>query len=351
MEKFYGIQYLRGIAAGLVIIYHSMVMIAVAPYFDNPVGDFGVDIFFVISGFIMWVTTEGKNKGIREFWVSRILRVAPLYWLFTFVLVAAALLMPSLFFNSRGVDPVFLLKSLFFIPAQNPDVGDITPVYTIGWTLTYEMFFYAIFGLSLALQNLRMRLLFIAAVIVTLAIVGSALAPEGPLGKTYTSPIIIEFLLGVLLGVTRQRWVSIGLLPTILLVGTSSVALVLADFTIFTRSLVYGVPAFFLVAGFVSIEKYIRSNINKLALLFGEASYSLYLSHPISQRIWYVIFVTTFGQITSLAMAVWYAVGAVTAGLLGGVVCYLLVEKYLLKLAKIISRSSLNAGPAIEVQR
>nr|WP_232247679.1 acyltransferase family protein [Pseudomonas putida] len=130
-----------------------MVMIAVAPYFDNPVGDFGVDIFFVISGFVMWVTTEGKNKGIREFWVSRILRVAPLYWVFTCVLVAAALLMPSLFFNSRAVDPVFLLKSLFFIPALNPDVGDVTPVYTIGWTLTYEMFFYAIFGLSLALKT------------------------------------------------------------------------------------------------------------------------------------------------------------------------------------------------------
>lgn len=127
---------------------------------------------------------------------------------------------------------------------------------------------------------------------------------------------------------------SIGLLPTSIMVGASSVALVLADFTIFTRSLVYGIPAFFLVAGFISIEKYIRSNANRVALLFGEASYSLYLSHPISQRIWYVLFVTAFGQISSLVMAVWYAVGAVTAGLLGGIVCYLLVEKYLLKLAK-----------------
>ncbi|WP_338744528.1 acyltransferase [Pseudomonas putida] len=351
MEKFYGIQYLRGIAAGLVIIYHSMVMITVAPYFDHPVGDFGVDVFFVISGFVMWVTTEGQNKGITEFWVSRILRVAPLYWLFTFVLVAAALLMPSLFFNSRGVDPVFLLKSLFFIPAQNPDVGDITPVYTIGWTLTYEMFFYAIFGLSLALQNLRMRLLFIAAVIVALAIVGSALAPEGPLAKTYTSPIIIEFLLGVLLGVTRQRWTGVGLLPASLLIGASGAALVLVDFNLTHRAFVYGVPAFFLVAGFISIEKYIRPNISRAALLFGEASYSLYLSHPVSQRIWYVLFVAIFGQITSLAMAVWYAVGAVTAGLTGGIVCYLLVERYLLKLAKIMSRSTLKAGPTIEVQR
>lgn len=351
MEKFYGIQYLRGIAAGLVIIYHSMVMIAVAPYFDRPVGDFGVDIFFVISGFVMWVTTEGQNKSIREFWVSRILRVAPLYWLFTFVLVAAALLMPSLFFNSRGVDPVFLLKSILFIPAQNPDVGDVTPVYTIGWTLTYEMFFYAIFGLSLALQNLRMRFLFIFAVIVALATVGTALAPAGPVGKTYTSPIIIEFLLGVLLGVTRQRWVGIGLLPTSLLIGASSVALVLSDFTVFTRALAYGVPAFFLVAGFISLEKYIRSNVNRAVLLFGEASYSLYLSHPISQRIWYVLFVSFFGQITNPAMAVWYAVGAVAAGLLGGIVCYLLVERYLQKLAKVVSRSYLKAGRAIEVQR
>lgn len=326
-------------------------MIAVAPFFDNPIGEFGVDIFFVISGFVMWVTTEGKNKSITEFWSSRILRVAPLYWLFTFVLVAAALLVPSLFFNSRGIDPVFLLKSLFFIPARNPDIGDITPVYTIGWTLTYEMFFYVIFGLSLALRSLKLRLFFIATIIGALAVVGAAVAPEGPLAKTYTNPIITEFLLGVLLGVTRQRWVSIGWLPTSLLLGASSSALLLAEVGSFHRSLVYGIPAFFLVAGFISLEKYVRSNLSKVALLFGEASYSLYLSHPISQRLWYVIFVAAFGQISSLAMAAWYAVGSVMAGLIGGIICYLLVEKYLLKLAKVILSLPHKEGVAVEVQR
>lgn len=351
MEKFYGIQYLRGFAASLVILYHSMVMVAVAPFFANPIGEFGVDIFFVISGFVMWVTTEGKNKSVAEFWLSRILRVAPLYWLFTFVLVVAALLVPSLFFNSRGVDPVFLLKSLFFIPALNPDVGDITPVYTIGWTLTYEMFFYAVFGLSLALRSLKLRLLFIATVIGVLAVVGAAIAPEGPLAKTYTNPIITEFLLGVLLGVTRQRWVNIGWLPTSLLVGASSVALLLAEVSPFHRSVVYGIPAFFLVAGFISLEKYVRSNLNKIALLFGEASYSLYLSHPISQRVWYVVFVAAFGQITNLAMAAWYAVGSVIAGLIGGIICYFVVEKFLLKLAKMITPSSARHDVAAEIQR
>jgi exopolysaccharide production protein ExoZ len=79
MERYYGVQYLRGLAAVLVIVYHSMVMSVVAPYFSHPVGEFGVDIFFVISGFVMWVTTEGKGKSPLGFWRSRVLRVVPLY--------------------------------------------------------------------------------------------------------------------------------------------------------------------------------------------------------------------------------------------------------------------------------
>lgn len=99
MEKYYGIQYLRGLAAFLVIVYHSMVMSVVSPYFSNPVGEFGVDIFFVISGFVMWVTTESKKNNTLSFWISRIFRVIPLYWMFTLSIVLAAILVPSLFFN------------------------------------------------------------------------------------------------------------------------------------------------------------------------------------------------------------------------------------------------------------
>ncbi|WP_041505984.1 acyltransferase family protein [Pseudomonas plecoglossicida] len=348
MEKFYGIQYLRGAAATFVILYHSMVMVAVAPFFSKPIGDFGVDIFFVISGFVMWVTTESRDKSIFSFWLSRIIRVAPLYWLFTLVIVVAAVLVPSLFFNSRGIEPDFLIKSLLFIPAHNPDVGDITPVYTIGWTLVYEMFFYALFGVSLLLRNPKHRLVLIAILLCSLALLGVALSPEGALGKTYTSPIILEFLFGVLVGYTRSYWAGLGKSATAIFVLGSIAALVAVDADLSQRAFSYGLPALFLVGGFVSLEKYVRLRLSKIALLFGEASYSLYLSHPISQRIWYVMFVAVFGQVATMQLAIGYAAGSVVAGLFGGLICYLVVEKFLLKVARTITPGRLKTGAPIE---
>ncbi|MGJ7548719.1 acyltransferase family protein [Pseudomonas alloputida] len=351
MEKFYGIQYLRGTAASLVILYHSLVMFAVAPYFSKPIGDFGVDIFFVISGFVMWVTTEAGNKSIFRFWLSRFLRVAPLYWLFTLALVAAVVYMPSLFFNTRGVDLAFLAKSLLFIPALNPDVGDITPVYTVGWTLVYEMFFYALFGLTLWVARPALRVVMIALVLCSLVLSGVLLKPEGAVAITYTNPIILEFLFGVLVGYKRHYLLGLGKVMTTALISVSIAALLLADAGAVPRVLSYGVPALLLVCGVISLEKYLRAKVSKAALLLGEASYSMYLSHPMTQRVWYVLFVALFGQVASKELAIVYAVGALAVGLLGGVMCYVVVEKSLLKFAKAMTGNKSGPGVSLQAQR
>lgn len=321
-------------------------MSAVVPYFSSPRGEFGVDIFFVISGFVMWVATENKSTNTLSFWKSRILRVIPLYWVFTLCFVCAVVLMPSLFFNSRGLDPLFVIKSFLLIPSINPDVGEMTPIYTIGWTLVYEMFFYFVFGFSLLLIGLKKRLAFVFGVVGGLACCGMIFDFEGVVLSTYTNSIMLEFLAGVGLGYCRAYFLKANLKIGIGLVILSLVALFTYRADPSSRFLIYGVPSLMLVAGVVILEKYIKRHVSKLPLFVGEISYSLYLSHPISQRVWYVVFVLAFGQILNKDLAIYYFVGAVSIGVLGGVVCYYVLEKPLLRLTRLGSRLSIKRSLA-----
>jgi len=107
----------------------------------------GVDIFFVISGFIMvYVThkwTAGAAKHIPEFLSSRALRIYPLYWIVSLPLLGLYLLRPDLVFSASVWNEPNLLKSFLLWP----DVA--YPLLEIGWTLIHEMSFYLIFALIL----------------------------------------------------------------------------------------------------------------------------------------------------------------------------------------------------------
>lgn len=146
------IQGLRAIAALLVVVDHSMsIMISkgsllgIDSHFAWLFGGIGVKIFFLISGFIMTVTTHGEFSSAgasKRFLYKRFLRVAPLYWIATTAYAARISL--------QGTPPHFasLIFSFLFIPQRN-DLGIMQPVYGLGWTLNFEMFFYVLFGLAL----------------------------------------------------------------------------------------------------------------------------------------------------------------------------------------------------------
>ena len=337
-QKYTGIHYLRGFAALLVIIYHSMLMKAAAPYFNHPKGEFGVDIFFVISGFVMWVSTEGRQTTPLKFILLRLLRIAPLYWLISLSIVLASIILPTLFFQSRGIDFVYIFKSLLFIPARNPDVGDITPFYTIGWTLVYEMYFYCLFALCLLVNNLRARIALFAIVTTSLSITGKLFPSDQPVYFTYTNPLLLEFLAGVLLGFYRDKLFRIKPSAATAMLTISSLSLFTIEANQASRVVLYGIPAVLLVASFVALESTFQRNRLRLPHLLGEASYSLYLSHPISQRAWYIAFITIFGPLISIEGAIAYAVGAVITGVLGGIICYYFVERVLSNLTASIAR-------------
>src|SRR5215471_1422417 len=90
----FNVQFLRAVAAMLVVVHHLQAMVN-ANYgteWSSRFGTFGVDVFFVISGFIMFYTNRTMRRGAREFISNRLLRIVPLYWLATFAMVALFLI-------------------------------------------------------------------------------------------------------------------------------------------------------------------------------------------------------------------------------------------------------------------
>lgn len=147
------VQVLRFIAALAVVICHSAFYSKERldpDSFRYDLGANGVPLFFVISGFVMMVAAK-KLQGVENAWkffiIRRIVRIAPLYYFATTVKLVTLLGAAGLVLHAQ-VDWIYIVKSYFFLPAVNVD-GEIRPLLAVGWTLLFEMFFYAIFTLSL----------------------------------------------------------------------------------------------------------------------------------------------------------------------------------------------------------
>jgi exopolysaccharide production protein ExoZ len=137
-EIFRSIQYLRAFAALSVLLFH----ITQRGSHGVTVGAAGVDVFFVISGFIMATITNARVITPFEFLRDRLVRIAPAYWIVTLFLVLLAAAVP-LSFPTFTAPAYHLLFSLAFIPHTDP-LGGSFPVLVPSWTLNYEMFFYGL---------------------------------------------------------------------------------------------------------------------------------------------------------------------------------------------------------------
>ena len=264
------IQYLRAIAAISVLCFHVCETYGL----DFKSGAAGVDIFFVISGFIMWVTTDGRSLGPQEFMWRRLMRIVPLYWIATAATFIIAVLKPQFFFDTNS-SMENLIGSLFFVPLMKDEA--LHPVVEQGWTLSYEMFFYLIFSISLLLPEFR-RLWLLMAAFVTIVIAHYLL----PLGyfSVFTQPVILEFAAGIIIG---HLWKQGFRLPFSAAIGLMIVAvalLVASDPLIhLERAIRWGIPAMLLLSGAVFAER--ERGVPQLAFLhfLGDASYSIYVWH------------------------------------------------------------------------
>ena len=288
------IQVLRGLAALSVVLCHAI----------GRAGDaletaaVGVDVFFVISGFIMWtITASGTASGSASgpvtpghFLLDRLTRIAPPYVLLTFAVFLLATLVPAAFPNMRTNLSHALLSALF-VPHLSP-LGTEYPQIAPGWTLNIELFFYALVALTLGAAP-RWRLGLLAGVLSVFALVGMATvarpdATGGVAFGAYTSPLLLEFVAGLLLGVLWERRA----LPRAAIGGAMVAAgigalvawgVFLDTLPLDARPLVWGVPAALVVGGALAIERDAGARGGMRAprglMRLGDASYALYLTH------------------------------------------------------------------------
>lgn len=273
----------------------------------------GVDIFFIISGFLM-VYVSRNVVGATEFFYNRLLRVAPLYWLLTLVLGIAILAQPRL--SEKPVDEWMLVKSMLFIPTDLGPSTLQTTIVSVGWTLVYEMYFYTLFALALALR-LPVRVLIAALIMATCAhpFVGNFYL------RIYTSPMLLEFAIGMALGCAPKMitWLQLkARAPMLLAIGVLALIAggMLAGPQMVYRPLLIGVPAALIVAAAIAMPVH---SVFALELL-GNASYSIYLFH--------MYFIKYVGA--KLLPSSWIAL--VVVGVLGGIGLYYLIERPLMRL-------------------
>lgn len=282
-NRFYGIQWLRALAALLVVLDHlgeiGGALIPSAP--SVPIllnGQFGVDIFFPISGFVMYLTAQSclRHADWRRFAGRRLLRVVPPYYLLTLLMVVLILLRPSLFAQTH-LTPWYTAASFLFLPVRNAS-GNISPLLPVGWTLTYEMLFY---GVLTALIAWRLPLLRGAVVVLApLAVLGFFIPNRWPAIASLASPLELEFLAGMAIAAAlpwlrRLPWQ----LPALLAPVALALPLVVGFSLGLPRCLVWGIPGALLVACFAALEPHLRFDRWTTPLLLGDASYSLYLTH------------------------------------------------------------------------
>jgi peptidoglycan/LPS O-acetylase OafA/YrhL len=349
------LQIARAIAASMVVLGHTLreafnavpnIQPAFAPSFGV-----GVDVFFVISGFIMAYISDGRigQPGYAGYFLrSRIARVVPLYWFYTLLLVAATVAMPQLLDNA-SFNITHILTSLAFYPWA--PTGDIVqPILALGWTLNYEMMFYGVFFVLLLCLSAHMVLPAIASLFGFLALVFAFVDLSGTPFAFWFRPIILEFVAGIALFAIYKSGLRLNAhLSWVLLVASIFAWLALPQFLrgdpIGWRWLQLGVPAALFVAS-LTLRKPSQKPSNaakRFAILVGDSSYTLYLSHPFVLTIVYVVW-SRLGLFQSLGVSV-YVIVTCFCCVCGAIIGYWLIEKPISKLTRSWVKGSTGKTP------
>ena len=306
-----GIQALRFVAAMLVVLAHSTAMVNERMHLDMfkwRAGWSGVDIFFVISGFVMAISSRTllqRANGWKIFITRRLIRIVPLYWVATTLKLATIIALPALALDS----PLELwntIASYLFIPTFDDTSLLAAPLLKVGWTLNYEMFFYAIFTLALFLGKSPLK--FTAAIFAIAVAANLFSTPKFPYAYGFLEPILMEFVMGMLVAKLCMRVNNINAgVNTGLNIGAKNfidkllqyisttkagaiigaVAVVIsfaimfncAEQPIWWRWAYWGIPSMVIVLVAALGEPALRKVLPKILATLGDSSYSLYLFH------------------------------------------------------------------------
>lgn len=298
--KLNNLQALRAIAAYAVFFVHfediernhGGAARLLGPWAD--IGAWGVDLFFVLSGFVMVLVSTEKAGSLRNagaFIWSRASRIYPLWWLCLSAIVVIWVVKPGIVYGGADTNPN-LLKDYLLIPR------DRSPLLQTGWTLIHEMYFYVIFtGLLLLPIGHKGRLPILlgwGALITALSLIFNF--QYGTLLALATHPMSLEFVMGALAAYAWKRFDGRAGFPILLLgIAWISAAICIelaqpnperfADSNLalnWARTLMYGPGAAFLTYGAAGIEKRRNIRASGLSVDLGDWSYSLYLTHMLT---------------------------------------------------------------------
>lgn len=329
---FEGVQALRGLAALLVVLFH--LVDAEQIYGKGPMlldgiarlGFVGVDVFFVISGFVMMTIARnrfGQPAEARIFLMRRAVRILPLYWFYTTAVVA-------LLFIPNAVDASYHAKSVWASFMLWPQ--ETLPLLQVGWTLIYEAFFYLVMATGIAFVPGRYTAAFLAAWAALLALL-QAFQPHAPWFAVVSNPMGWEFIAGAFVGMYFNRlplWCArVALVAGIVGAGMAAAVLSAADMVDqdpLRRTMLFGTCSALVVAGITRRESAGLWRAHPLWRLIGDASYSIYLSHlfvvTLAARLW-----GRSGFNGSLATHALFIAAAILLSVAVGIASYTLLEK------------------------
>lgn len=347
MSQLYGIQVLRALAALMVAVHHVQ---SDAAFLAGRAGtafspsdilpwNAGVDLFFVISGFIMVHASSGlfgQAGGARLFFARRIARIVPLYWATTTLFLLVMFASPALL-NSGAPSAGQILASYLFWPLADA-AGAVQPVYSLGWTLNYEMLFYALFGAALLLPA---RLVVPATGLALFGLVATQAMTPLPLPFGFwAQPIVLEFAGGMAIALLRNHGLRLEGRLRWLMVAAGVAILVAAAGSEWALtpwgSLAYRGPAALLLvtAAACGRGQSAPSALVRQFARLGDASYALYLVHPFAMRGARQIFLRLAPGATTLFIA-----AALIAAVIAALAVYRWFEKPMTKLFRRLLRA------------
>ena len=283
------IQLMRAVAALSVVYVHCAANVCGLPQ----AGAFGVDIFFVISGFVIaYVVSHGGDN--KEFLVKRFIRIEPTYLLTTVTVILATIYFPAAIKTTK-ISFLGFIKSLLFIP-DSENMG--RPILPQGWSLNYEMFFYVVMYLCvLFVKNKRYLTLACASTLVAFSIARSFCNTKSFILNYYDASLLFEFIYGIALyhvyaALLKKHKLGITVNCSVKTIILTTLALLSYGFLFYcevgrrlwslSRGISIGIPALVLVSAVLFLEEEIYRNHNRILQLFvecGEASYVIYLIH------------------------------------------------------------------------
>jgi peptidoglycan/LPS O-acetylase OafA/YrhL len=345
------VQALRAIAALMVVVVHAYAVESTylpgrpwtTPY--HVLGTYGVDLFFVISGTVMLVSTAtwfGEKSAPRRFLARRATRIYPPYVIVTALVLVTYLLVPGATGAHRSARPDVLLSFLAL-----PQRGE--PLLVVGWTLTYELVFYCVFAVALRFHRSYLPLVTAIWLLAVVAI-GALGPPENPWVRVLGSWFNLEFVFGMLVGTAVLRGTMLAPRALFALAVVLIVAVCVAtaysgrEFLAIAwwRPWAVGVPMALLVYASLGLERH-GVLAPRWLRAQGDASYALYL--------WHVLVIGALGlalnrvHVHGTPARIAIVFGGYALAIAVSFLAYRYVERPLLKLARrYLERASSSTG-------